>query len=56
MVLAQYFRGARQGGIFWLVGEQGYTRDACRSPAAVFTECAQFRAHLTARPRKRNEF
>ena len=29
--------------------KQGYTRDACRSPAAVFTECAQFRAHLTAR-------
>ena len=33
--------------------EQGYTHDACRSPAAVFTECAQFRARLSARPRKR---
>ena len=32
---------------------QGYTHDACRSPAAVFTECAQFRARLSARPRKR---
>ena len=35
------------------LGEQGYTHDACRSPAAVFTECAQFRARLSARPRKR---
>ena len=33
--------------------KQGYTHDACRSPAAVFTECAQFRARLSARPRKR---
>ena len=38
--------------------EQGYTRDAVGLlPVAVFfTECAQFRARLTARPRKRNEF
>ena len=31
---------------------QGYTRDACRSPAAVFTECALFRARLTARQKE----
>ena len=32
---AYLLRGKNNG--YW---EQGYTRDACRSPAAVFTECA----------------
>ena len=39
--------------IFFVSRKQGYTHDACRSPAAVFTKCAQFRARLSARPRKR---